>query len=190
MPQLDQLCSKHFTYRQLIECGETWQSSSIDNLPLADESWQALADLATHILDPVYEQFGNLEITYGFCSPPLATARKKLAKEQGVLPSIYPTLDQHSCFETNRKGDIICSRGGAACDFRVPCTSSLEVAIRIVKQLPFDRLYFYGHNKPIHVSYNRGSQNAAISIMTPKTNGQGYIPRNLTPERFLEQFQL
>ncbi|WP_422463681.1 hypothetical protein [Endozoicomonas sp. ALB115] len=190
MPQLNQPCSKHFTYRQLIECGETWQSSSIDNLPLADESWQALVDLATYILDPVYEQFGALEITYGFCSPTLATARKKLAKEQGVLPSIYPKLDQHSCFEKNRKGDIICSRGGSACDFHVPDTSSLEVTTWIVKQLPFDRLYFYGHDKPIHVSYNRDSQNAVICIMTPKTNGQGYIPRNLTPERFLEQFQL
>ncbi|WP_422491076.1 hypothetical protein [Endozoicomonas sp. ALE010] len=190
MPQLNQPCSKHFTYRQLIECGETWQSSSIDNLPLADESWQALADLATHILDPIYEQFGALEITYGFCSPTLATARKKLAKEQGVLPSIYPTLDQHSCFEKNKKGDTICSRGGAACDFHVPDTSSLEVTTWIVKQLPFDRLYFYGHNQPIHVSYNSDSQNAAICIMTPKTKGQGYIPRNLSAERFLEQFQL
>ncbi|MFK0570303.1 hypothetical protein [Endozoicomonas sp.] len=190
MHQLDQPCSKHFTYRQLIECGETWQSSSIDNLPLDEQSWQALADLATHILDPVYEQFGGLEITYGFCSPSLATARKKLAKEQGVLPSIYPTLDQHSCLEKNKKGDIICPRGGAACDFHVPDTSSLEVTIWLVKQLPFDRLYFYGHDKPIHVSYNSGSQSAAISIMTPKTNGQGYIPRTLSSERFLEQFQL
>ncbi|MGI2029584.1 plasmid mobilization protein [Endozoicomonas acroporae] len=125
--------------------------------------------------------------------PPSEIERRQLeevAKEQGVLPSIYPTLDQHSCFETNRKGDIICSRGGAACDFRVPCTSSLEIAIWVVKQLPFDRLYFYGHNKPIHVSYNSDSQNAAVCIMTPKTKGQGYIPRNLTPEHFLEQFQL
>ena len=190
MPKLDQPCSKHFTYRQLIECGETWQSSSIDNLPLTDQSWQALADMATHILDPVYEEFDALKITYGFCSSTLATARKKLAKAQGILPSIYPMLDQHSCFETNRKGGIICSRGGAACDFKVPGTSSQEVATWIVKQLPFDRLYFYGHNKPIHVSYNKESQNAAICIMTPKTNGQGYIPRRLSPERFLEQFQL
>ena len=151
MPQLDQPCSKHFTYRQLIECGETWQSSSIDNLPLADQSWQALADLATHILDPVYEQFGNLNLTYGFCSPTLATARKKLAKAQGMLPSIYPTLDQHSGFETNRKGDIICSRGGAACDFQVPATSSQEVAIWVVKQLPFDSLILGRRAKTISV---------------------------------------
>ena len=188
MPQLNQPCSRHFTYRQLIECGETWQSSSINNLPLSDQSWQALADLATHILDPVYEQFGALEITYGFCSPPLVAARKKLAKEQGVLPSIYPALDQHSCFEKNEKGDIICSRGGAACDFQVPDTSSLAITIWMVKQLSFDRLYFYGHDKPIHVSYTSGSRNAVICVMTPKSNGQGYIPRNFSPERFLEQF--
>lgn len=190
MPQLDQPCSKHFTYRQLIECGETWQLSSIDNRPLDTQSWQALADLATHILDPIYERFSTLKITYGFCSPSLAAARKKLAKERGVLPSIYPTLDQHSCFEKNRKGEIICSRGGAACDFHVPDTSSLAVTTWIIKHLPFDRLYFYGDNNPIHISYNSDARSAIICMMTPKANGQGYIPRSLTPERFLEQFQL
>ncbi|MBO9497113.1 hypothetical protein J7438_23930 [Thalassotalea sp. G20_0] len=103
MPQLDQPCSKHFTYRQLIECGETRQSSSIDNLPLAEQSWQALADLAIHILDPVYEQFGDLEITYGFCSPPLATARKNWPKNRVCCPRYIPNWISTAALEKTER---------------------------------------------------------------------------------------
>ncbi len=91
MPQLNQPCSKHFTYRQLIECGETWQSSSIDNLPLADQSWQALADLATHILDPVYEQFGNIGTSpMAFVPPHWQRQEKNWPKHRACCPPSTP----------------------------------------------------------------------------------------------------
>ncbi len=190
MRQLDQPCSQHFTYRQLIECGETWQTSSIDNRPLEENSWQALADLAGNILDPVYDHFGGLQLTYGFSSPKLATARKKLAKERSILPAIYPKLDQHASFEKNKNGDIICPRGGAACDFYIKGTASQNLVIWIVSQLPFDRLYYYGQDRPIHISYNKEQRSGEVSVMSAKTNGQGLIPRRFSSERFLEQFQL
>ena len=96
--------------------------------------------MASNILDPVYEQFKGLTLTYGFCSPSLARERKKLAKEQGIVPGIYPALDQHSAHELNQKGELICSRGGAACDFIVEGISSQTVAAWIVRNLPFDRI--------------------------------------------------
>ncbi|MGI9275671.1 MAG: hypothetical protein ACR2PT_12605 [Endozoicomonas sp.] len=147
-----------------------------------------MSELATNILDPVSEQFGELTLTYGFCSPSLARERKRLAKEQGIVPGIYPALDQHSGHELNRKGELICTRGGAACDFIVEGISSQVVAAWIVQNLPFDRLYYYAPDRPLHVSYNRQSRAAEVTMMTPKVNGRGYIPRTLTSERFLERY--
>ena len=46
---------KHFSFRDFIECGETWQENSckIDNRPLQESSWLAIEQLATVVLDPV-----------------------------------------------------------------------------------------------------------------------------------------
>lgn len=67
IPELDNLCGCYLTYRQLIECGETQQSTGTPNCPKQPESYTALYDLATHILDPVIDYFGMIQLTYGFC---------------------------------------------------------------------------------------------------------------------------
>src|SRR5690554_3530993 len=112
LPNLDSLCSKHFYFRDLIECGETWATNRPNNLPQQLATWKALEQLAQQILDPVTEHFGKPVLTFGFCSSQLATLIKKK-----VSPRIAPKLDQHAGYELNRNGQPICSRGGIACDF-------------------------------------------------------------------------
>ncbi|WP_281647955.1 hypothetical protein [Parendozoicomonas sp. Alg238-R29] len=188
MFNLTDMCSQHFTYRELIHCGETFQRSDIPNLPQQPSSWQALSDLAIQLLDPVVEQFGPLKLSYGFCSPALSRARQALAKERNILPAIYPSLDQHVCHELNAKGQPVCERGGAACDFIVPGVSTLDVTLWIARHLPFDRIYYYGSSNSVHVSYNQAAQCSEITVMTPKTAGRGYIPSTMKADKFLERF--
>ncbi len=185
---LNDSCSKHFTYSDLIECGETFHGSGIGNLPQEPESWQALSVLASEILDPVVEHFGPLQLTYGFCSPELAKARRRFARVHQTTPSIYPPSDQHAAHEYNDKGLRICTRGGAACDFIVPDISSLNIALWIGKHLLFDRLYYYAPDRPIHVSYTEASGCGEVTVMKPKMTGRGYIPTTMAVSRFLERF--
>ena len=135
--------SPNFTAADLCCAGETWQRTRIRNVPEQAESWEALAGLCETILEPVTAYFGRPEITYGFASPGLLR----------LIPAhIAPALDQHVSCELNRRGNLICSRLGAAADFRIATVPSTHLAIWIAEQLPFDRLYFYGTDRPIHVS--------------------------------------
>jgi hypothetical protein len=60
IPDLDEFCSVHLKYRDLIECGETQKRTKFANLPVELETYSALRDLATHILDPVIEKYETL----------------------------------------------------------------------------------------------------------------------------------
>jgi hypothetical protein len=126
------------------------------------------------MLDPVIDYFGEISLTYGFCS-------RELAKH---IPSrIAPGLDQHASHELTTGGKPICQRLGAAVDFIVTDESMLEVAQWIVQHTPFDRLYFYGDRRPLHVS--SGPENKQeIVMMTPEQNGRS-IPRVVKGEAFL-----
>ena len=185
---LDKSCSQHFTFQDLIECSETFHATHLSNKPLNPESWQALSLLAVHILDPVVDRFGTLSLTYGFSSSEMVKARRTLVKSAGTLPAIYPPLDQHSACENNAHGDRICERGGAACDFLIIAKSSLCVAQWIVGNLPFDRLYYYAPDKPLHVSYNKEQRAGEVTVMKPKSSGRGFIPGTMQPEAFLERY--
>lgn len=156
--------SKHFSFEQLILCGETLANNQIDNLPKQADSWRALSQLATKLLDPVYVQFGPLELTYGFCSPQLA---RLIAKNKN--PHIAPSLDQHCSHELNRNHKIICNRLGAACDFFIQDKSvDMQVVAKwICENLKYDRLYYYGQHSPIHISYGP-DMNQFLQLM--KTN--------------------
>ena len=116
---INESCGKNISYRDLIECGDTFKNSGVINLPKSKESWLAINALATNILDPVISKFGEIKLTYGFCSPELS----KL-----ITSNIYPSLDQHCSFEADSKGQQICLRGGAAVDFAVSGISSLALA--------------------------------------------------------------
>ena len=53
-PALDQKCSKYFTYRSFIECGETQPKLPTPNLPIELASYGAISKLASLVLDPVW----------------------------------------------------------------------------------------------------------------------------------------
>ncbi|MCL6272214.1 hypothetical protein M3P05_20030 [Sansalvadorimonas sp. 2012CJ34-2] len=188
MPKLEHKCGEFLRFRDLISCGEAQQWSGVANTPKSSASWEALADLACNILDPVMLQFGRIELTYGFCSLELIRARNRMSRERGIFPAIFPKLDQHCCHEVNNQGQQICERGGAACDFIVPGTSTLAVTRWIIEKLPFDRLYFYCADKPLHVSYNSEGRTRQVTVMKPKAAGRGYIPATMKAETFLELY--
>jgi DNA phosphorothioation-associated putative methyltransferase len=143
-PDLDERCGAHLTYRDLIVCGETVLRTGLQNLPQQIDSYRALRGLAENILDPVIEWYGSIVLTYGFCSPELS---------RRILGRIAPPLDQHAAHELNRLGKFVCRRLGAAADFLVRDEDMREVARWVAANTPFDRLYFYGRDRPIHVSF-------------------------------------
>lgn len=180
-------CSRHFRYQQLICCGETWQRTQLANLPEQPASWQALAVLASNILDPVVDQFGPIELTFGFCSAALARLIR-----QNPQPRIAPALDQHASHELNSKGQPICSRLGAAVDFYSHQVSSTELARFIVEALSFDRLYYYGAERPVHVSVGPeclGQPEYLGQIVWMREHMGRRIPRRLTPGTFIQQLE-
>lgn len=170
IPDLDSRCGANLTYRTLIECGETRQRLGVANLPLRPESYNALFDLATELLDPVIEYFGSIRLTYGFASAVLT---------RHIQRGIAPKLDQHSACEHGARGLLICDRGGAACDFVVEDEDMKEVADWIIANLPFDRLYFYGRDRPIHVSFAQNPKREAIAMM--RTASGRLLPRPFLP---------
>lgn len=173
---LNEKCSKYFTYKDLIICGDTVKTKNIENQPIQDESWNCLANLACSILDPIYEEYREIELTYGFCSHLLSKA---------ITQNIYPSLDQHSCMEVNSKGTRLCSRGGAAVDIIVKKADSFELARWVVENLEFDRLYYYGRTRPIHISYKRDPI-GAIVLMRPSSTTGKRIPKNISKQEFLD----
>jgi DNA phosphorothioation-associated putative methyltransferase len=166
IPNLDEYCGKNFTYRQLVECGETQAQTKIANLPKEADSYTALYELATRILDLVIDYYGMIKLTYGFCSPELAK----------LIPGrIAPELDQHAAHERKRNGKPICERLGAACDFVIEDEDMEDVATWVFENTEVDRLYFYGNDRPIHVSYSTLPSRQFVHLVLSPTGKQ--IPR-------------
>jgi len=169
IPALDDPCGQNLTYRQLIECGETQQSLGLENCPKQPDSYTALNDLATHILDPVIDYFGMISLTYGFCSHQLG---------KHINKRVAPKLDQHAAHELNTKKKLICPRLGSAIDFIVENENMREVADWVAENTPFDRLYFYGDERPIHVSYGPEQKGEYIDLVMTESGRQ--VPRKRT----------
>ncbi|MFP4494924.1 MAG: DNA phosphorothioation-associated putative methyltransferase, partial [Halochromatium sp.] len=194
-PALDDPCGQYLCFRDLIDCGETCQrltaeagagagdgdgasgsaGAGFDNRPQQPQSYIALLELAEQVLDPVIDWFGMLQLTYGFCSPALA---------RRIPGRIDPKRDQHAAHERNRLGNLVCPRLGAAVDFIIADEDMLEVARWVVEHTPFDRLYFYGADKPIHVSHGP-EQSRQVVTMRPGPSGR-LVPRTLSAEAFLK----
>ncbi len=157
--RLDQPCSRHLRFRDLIACGETYERLAaggvVDNLPVEAATWDAIARLAQAILDPVIDRFGPITLTYGFASPALARL---------VPGRIAPALDQHAGHERTRTAAYICPRLGQACDLIVPGTSSRVVGRFIAAETPFDRLYLYADDRPLHVSAGPENRRALVEL--------------------------
>jgi hypothetical protein len=166
-------CSKYFRYIDFIECSDTQKRVQVDNSPKELKTYEAISYLATKIMDPIFEQFGQPQITYGLCSHNLQKHIKK---------SVAPTLDQHAGSERNSKGNLICPREGFAVDFKIENITTDYVARYIVEHLEFDRLYFYGRDKPLHVSSNAISETRMI-IMFNEKNGRR-IPKRVKSSEF------
>lgn len=172
---LGKACSKYFSFKDFFECSDTYKSILCNNVPVEAETFQAVRNLAQEILDKVQEEFGRLDLTYGFCSSELNKHIKK---------NNYPRLDQHAGHELNKKGNPICERLGFAVDFSVPEVASQDVARFIVSRLNFDRLYYYGTDRPIHVSLN---QNPIHSIVLMRLYGNRRIPSQISKEKFMNK---
>ena len=177
LPNLDSACGRHLTFRDFVICGETLRKfPEIDNTPKQPASYAALVNLAEHVVDPLIFQFGRVELTYGFSSWLLA---------KNIAGRVSPKIDQHSAHELDRDGVIICPRGGAAVDLKVHTAPSDLVAGWLVQNTPFDRLYFYGRDRPVHVSY--GDQHSRQITWFNEVRGSNRrVPRTLTVEHFLE----
>jgi hypothetical protein len=160
----------------LIETGETWHRLRIANLPAEAETWNALRQLAKQILDPVFDHFGHVVITYGFSSPALT---------RRIGSRIDPSRDQHAGHELRPNGKPICPRLGQAVDFRIEGVSSGLIAAWIVNHLPFDRLYFYGSHNPIHVSVGPQQAGAIVDMMIGPSGRR--VPQRREAARFIEQ---
>ncbi len=175
---LDQ-CSQHFKYIDLIHCGKTQQKTQLENMPIDPRTIQAIEEISLTILDPVVEKFGEIKLTYGFCSNELLKHIKK-----NPSPSIAPQLDQHAGYELNSRNTPICKRLGFACDFYALNTDSLTLAKWISTDIRFDRLYYYGQDKPIHVSI-APDMSEAITLLKIHPSGKK-VPRNMKKADFLQ----
>lgn len=182
LPSLDERCSEFFVYRDLIECGETWQrltrekGQPFDNTPRVPETFEAIRALCAVVLDPVVRRFGTADLTYGFASSRLTRC---------IPRRIHPAGDQHAGHELGRRGQPICHRGGLAVDFAVRGVDSLELARWVVEHAAFDRLYFYGRDRPIHVSAGPESTRQIV-VMRP-AGPERLIPRVVREAVFLTE---
>lgn len=146
---LEDFCTCSITYKNYAD--------KIDILPKNPASLEALKSLTIKILDPIIDHFGidKFKLTYGFCS---ADLKRYLNQKDPITGKkngrIDPSRDQHIAHEMNKNGKYYCERLGAACDFLIVDFKSGHLVDWILEQqLPFDSLYFYGENRPIHISY-------------------------------------
>lgn len=150
---------RHLSLQDFCECTQTYRAfaDQVDPYPKESASLNALSLLASEVLDPIIDHYGreSFLLTYGFCSNEL---RRKLVSKNPATGKpfgrVAPKLDQHSALETVDGVSLFCARGGSAADFRIVGQDSRSVMDWIVTQaLPFDRMYFYGSDRSIHISH-------------------------------------
>lgn len=184
----EKLLGKYLTLQEFCTCTQTYQkyADRIDPYPQnPEETIPALKALCQHILDPVIDHFGRerFQLTYGFCSKDLKRFLSQKDLETGIKNGrVDPSRDQHMAHEKNRNGKYYCDRLGAACDFRIVGLESDRLVEWILEQrLPFDSLYYYGGDRPIHISY---SPQQRRSIWTFTDRG---VPTRKGVEQWLER---
>ncbi|XWK88019.1 MAG: hypothetical protein U7127_28185 [Phormidium sp.] len=152
---------KYFTLEEFCTCTQTYQKYADKINPFPEnlaETLPALQALNQFILEPIIDDFGidKFRLTYGFCSKDLKRYLAKKDPETGLKNGrVAPEIDQHLAHEINKNGKYYCQRLGAACDFLILGVGSDRVIDWILAQkLPFDSLYYYGVDRPIHISYS------------------------------------
>lgn len=154
--------------KQLIEWHRGAHNMDIDNQPTSLQSRASLELLLNELLIPIERKFGKVEVTYGFTSTALMQYVAKNSP-RGTCPK----LDQHSSYEVNSKGRQVCDRGGAACDIYANNIDSADIVRFIVNELSYDRIYFYGNQRPLHISVNL-APNSHLQVMKENINGKRY----------------
>lgn len=156
-------------YTQLLNWYQTKHQFSSQNIP-STESAALLHQLIDTLLLPIATHFGELTITYGFTSPELV----RFIQHKSPAGTA-PKLDQHACIELNGQGAAICNRPGAACDFIVRgLADQMHLVTQFIcQQLSFDKLYFYGRDRPIHLSISEQPLKH-LQIMQQSERGRRY----------------
>ena len=173
---IENLCSPNFKYSDFIKCSDTYKVVEARNIPEQHLTYFFIKQLANDILEPCLKKFGRLKLTYGFCDQTLA---REIKKRSG---GIYPPLDQHAGMEFKKNGSLVSPRGGFASDFHCLPTPSLDVAKYVVKELKFDRLYYYGTDRPVHVSVN---EKPVGKIVIMQKAVERTIPKQVSQRAFL-----
>jgi hypothetical protein len=156
----NQMLGPYLSLDDLCTCTQTYQKyhDLINPYPQnVDETIPSLQALCQHLLDPIIDHFGKtrFQLTYGFCSKDLKRFLSQKDPETGLKNGrVDPSRDQHMAHEVNRYGRYYCDRLGAACDFQIVDLDSDRLVEWILdQQLLFDSLYYYGTDRPIHLSY-------------------------------------
>jgi hypothetical protein len=152
---------QYLTLEEFCTCTKTYQKYA-DRISLypdnPEETIPALEALCRNILDPIITHFSQerFQLTYGFCSKDLKRFLSQKDLATGIKNErVDPSRDQHMAHEKNRNGKYCCDRLGAACDFRIVRLESDRLVEWILEQqLPFDSLYYYGSDRPIHISHS------------------------------------
>lgn len=175
MLELDDWASRYFRYRDLVEASDQQAQAGAAQVPVAAETWVWLAALAESVLDPVVDRFGEPTITHGFVGP------ARLGEDAG---SAAPDHTQHAGFEADGGGNPVAARPGQAVDFYVPAWSSLEVAQYLAENVAFDRMAFYGPDRPVHISVGPANE-GLISLIFRDARGSDMAPLWMPKRQFL-----
>jgi hypothetical protein len=159
---------KHPLANQLLNWYQKKHHICIDNSPKEVESIKSILMLVETVLLPVSKKFGEIKITYGFVSPELNRYIQRNSSS-----GTYPSTDQHAASELNQANNQICNRHGLACDFIVNGYEKQvgQIMLFIVNNLDFDKIYYYGNDKPLHVSVGHKSEKH-LQVMNVSENGR------------------
>lgn len=170
----------------ILHCCDTWHALAregrlLENRPEQAETWTALEWLQSELLRPLEEEFGLVLLTYGFAGHELLAAIRERAAAAGTPPGIAPELDQHAGYELDVRGARLCERDGIAVDLTMPGHGSGRVRDWMVGRLPFDRIYFYGDDRPLHLSWAPEPTGQIVELL-PGADGRR-VPRVVVPGR-------
>lgn len=164
---------KYLNLDEFCTCTQTYKryKNLIVPYPQNPDSIGAIENLFTQLLNPIIDHFGfeNFQLTYGFSSVDLIkflNCKDPATRQKNGR--IHPTVDQHAAHERHN-GKYICKHLGAACDFFFKGIDSGQVTRWIVETLEFDSLYFYGCNRPIHLSYAETNKRATWTFTDKNT---------------------
>ncbi len=150
--------------------GKHTQAANINNIPKQQDTISALTQLTNELIMPIEQVFGIVTITYGFTSSELCRYIQKHSPKGTATK-----LDQHASFELNTQQNRINLRDGAACDFIVNTYKhKMGLVVQyICDNLNYDKIYYYGEDRPIHASVS--TQPAKhLQIMKKSDKGRRY----------------